>query len=79
MIADMVPHIFVMYHVILTQVFQLPECFTNAFERELKWTFFYVTFFFIEKFRAFVILSDEGLTLETSALKLFSGQFMLSA
>ena len=37
----MVPHIFVMYHVILTQVFQVPECFTNAFERELKWTFIF--------------------------------------
>ena len=33
---------------------------------------FYVTLFFIEKLRAFVILSDEGLTLETSALKLFT-------
>ena len=33
---------------------------------------FYVTLFFMEKLRAFVILSDEGLTLETSALKLFT-------
>ena len=33
---------------------------------------FYVTLFFTEKFRAFVILSDEGLTLEKSALKLFT-------
>ena len=33
---------------------------------------FYVTLFFTEKFRAFVILSDEGLKLEKSALKLFT-------
>ena len=68
----MVPHIFVMYHVILTLVFQVPECFTNAFERELKWTFIFRDVVFHGEVASIVILSDEGLTLVTSALKLFT-------
>ena len=76
----MVPHIFVMYHVILTLVFQVPECFTNTFERELKWTFIFRD----------VVFHGEVASIRNSLWRranarnvsfetLHSGQFMLSA
>ena len=76
----MVPHIFVMYHVILTQVFQVPECFTNAFERELKWTFIFRDVVFHRE----VASIRHSLWRRANARKvsfetLHSGQFMLSA
>ena len=80
MIADMVPHIFVMYHVILTKVFQVPECFTNAFESELKWTFILRDVVFHRE----VSSIRHSLWRRANARKvsfetLHGGQFMLSA
>ena len=76
----MVPHIFVMYHVVLTQVFQVPECFTNAFEREPKWTFIFRDVVFRSEVSSIRhSLWRRANVRNVSFETLHSGQFMLSA